>query len=556
MQRPHNRRSAVYPRFTPDLRLEPRPVAAYPSLVPVAKPRRRRRKAARQGPNDQRLRPDEAPTGITESFAGGKFRTTAIGTYHHSRLQGLAYQMDDMNDFGYTGRGETDPHGGQSPAIDDEFVAALTSGGDSRLDVDRRTGANKYLCPPTPVSSLICASSCTASPITARGFRRAADFFDELAAAASPPRQAEALERRHRELVARLLGYFGVADIAEALLCPSGTDALRTAATLVAAERPGGPITAILPQASETGSGVPLAVAGGLFDRLTTSDAPPPDCAVRLVEIPLRSVDGAPRSDDEVVDAYDAAAARAWGRSVVYMTHSTKTGLIAPVVPPPETDVVVDACQARIEPTTVAKYLRKGWPVVVTGSKFFGGPAFSGAVLFPVARLSPAQCRTLTVSPDRHTDFPWSKTGSANVGTVLRWIAALDMIEAFAPLAGEAPDLLRNRAVAIERGLGANAALVPVGGLAPARRGWSDLPSIFTFGVRDPADRRRLLSVTELRPLYERLASDGVLLGQPVGLGRFGGLRIAVGARDLLPDAAMDGGLSHLFAALEDATRA
>ena len=35
----------------------------------------------------------------------------------------------------------------------------------------------------------------------------------------------------------------------------------------------------------------------------------------------------------------------------------------------------------------VASYLRDGWPVVVTGSQFFGGPAFSGAVLFPSVQL-------------------------------------------------------------------------------------------------------------------------------------------------------------------------
>jgi hypothetical protein len=147
------------------------------------------------------------------------------------------------------------------------------------------------------------------------------------------------------------------------------------------------------------------------------------------------------------------------------------------------------------------------------------------------------------------------QAGSANLGTVLRWIAALDAIEAFAPLAAGMPALLRNRAVAIETGLGANPALVPVGGLVAAGPGWSDFPSIFTFAVRDPADRHRLLSAAELRPLYQRLASEGVLLGQPVGLGRFGGLRIAVGARDLLSGAAADGGLPWLFAALEYATR-
>jgi hypothetical protein len=64
-----------------------------------------------------------------------------------------------------------------------------------------------------------------------------------------------------------------------------------------------------------------------------------------------------------------------------------------------------------------------------------------------------------------------------------------------------------------------------------------------------------MLSAAELRPLYLGLAREGVLLGQPVELGAFGGLRIAVGARDLLPDAPVDGGLPRLFATLRDAIR-
>jgi hypothetical protein len=81
------------------------------------------------------------------------------------------------------------------------------------------------------------------------------------------------------------------------------------------------------------------------------------------------------------------------------------------------------------------------------------------------------------------------------------------------------------------------------------------VPTIFTFGVRDPADRNRNLSMAALRPIYHRLASHGVLLGQPVELGPFGGLRLAVGARDLLADAPADGNLPRVFAALEDVLR-
>jgi len=244
-----------------------------------------------------------------------------------------------------------------------------------------------------------------------------------------------------------------------------------------------------------------------------------------------------------VNDAFATARTAAKGNVVVYLTHSTKTGLIAPVSPPDGANVIVDACQARIGPETVAAYLRRGWPVVVTGSKFFGGPAFSGAILFPRARLpANGQLPLLPVLSD-----------DARLGAVLRWTAALAAIDAFEPRAASMAEILSRRGTAIQQGLASNPALVSVGGLQPRGSGWADLPSIFTFGVRDPMDRRRLLSAAELRPLYEHLAHVGVLLGQPVGLGPFGGLRIAIGARDLL-EGNGNGGLTHVVAALEEAT--
>jgi hypothetical protein len=243
-----------------------------------------------------------------------------------------------------------------------------------------------------------------------------------------------------------------------------------------------------------------------------------------------------------VNQAFANAAAAAAGHAIVTLTHSSKTGLIGPVSPPDGVDVIVDACQARIEPETVAACLRRGWPVVVTGSKFFGGPAFSGAVLFPRDRRPAAGRRPELPLPDQ----------AVRLGTALRWTAALASIDAFEPLAAEMAEVLAARGALIAQAIAANPALVPVQGLRPHGSGWADQPSIFTFGVRNPAYPRHLLTAAELRPLYERLARAGVLLGQPVGLGAFGGLRLALGARDLLRSGEDD--LARVFAALEDVT--
>src|SRR5690606_7791087 len=46
-------------------------------------------------------------------------------------------------------------------------------------------------------------------------------------------------------------------------------------------------------------------------------------------------------------------------------------------------DVVVDACQGRISIRMVNEYLKLGAAVLFTGSKFYSGPPFSGALLLP-----------------------------------------------------------------------------------------------------------------------------------------------------------------------------
>ena len=284
------------------------------------------------------------------------------------------------------------------------FIPALFSDGDARIATDPLTGLNKYLCPPMPAPDLACVSSCTASPISVQGFDRALEAFSNITQAQSPRQRADRLAVLTDQIETRILRYFGVGTLARAFLLPSGTDALLTTAMLFAAERPGKAMTAILPAASETGTGVPMAAVCRLFDG-AGSGTPLTDCRGTTVEIPLRSANGSPRSDDEVNDAFAAATTAATGSAVVYLTHGTKTGLIAPVAPPDGANVIVDACQARIGPDTVEAYLRRGWPVVVTGSKFFGGPAFSGAVLFPRARLSAVGAEHAARRPAR---APWA----------------------------------------------------------------------------------------------------------------------------------------------------
>ena len=59
---------------------------------------------------------------------------------------------------------------------------------------------------------------------------------------------------------------------------------------------------------------------------------------------------------------------------------------------PDQVQIVVDACQMRLGRPRLRKYLDRGYLVLVTGSKFFTGPAFSGALLVPARLVASDRC--------------------------------------------------------------------------------------------------------------------------------------------------------------------
>ena len=169
----------------------------------------------------------------------------------------------------------------------------------------------------------------------------------------------------------------------------------------------------------------------------------------------------------------------------------------------------------RIAPAVVRDCLRRGWPVVVTGSKVLGGPPFSGAVLSPRGRFPGADDRVA-------------------LGPLLRWAAAAR--RAFGA-GGRGRGSSRHAGAQDlgDRARGARPSRGPSSASGPSRRmceasGWP--ASIVAFTLRDPADPSARLAAEALRPLHRALALRGVLVGQPVDLGPCGALRLAVGACD------------------------
>jgi hypothetical protein len=96
-----------------------------------------------------------------------------------------------------------------------------------------------------------------------------------------------------------------------------------------------------------------------------------------------------PDADAAVLRAIETSLAQ--GRRVLLqIMDSSKLGWRAPSEAclgeiarrwPRKVQIVVDACQARLGRRRLRPYLDRGYMVLTTGSKFFGDPTFSGALL-------------------------------------------------------------------------------------------------------------------------------------------------------------------------------
>jgi hypothetical protein len=269
--------------------------------------------------------------------------------------------------------------------------------------VDDRSGFNRYGTVPRPRPEAVHFSSSTASSISDHGFVYC-DILRRDLLSAMLREKVSAAELRARAvdaMAAELLELFALGrDEADAALAPSGTDT-ELLAVLVAATA-GKPLTNILIAPEETGRGVREAGAGQYFDGLSAAGeiikkgAPAwPQMAVKTVEVAIRDDRGFARSGKAVFE--DAArqvrdAVKQGHRVLLHVLASSKTGLSAPgeqetetlqQIAPDQIDVVVDACQLRTPFPMIGGWVRKGWMVQVSGSKFLTGPPFSGALLLP-----------------------------------------------------------------------------------------------------------------------------------------------------------------------------
>ncbi|BAN35462.1 hypothetical protein SCD_n01641 [Sulfuricella denitrificans skB26] len=479
----------------------------------------------------------------------------------------------------------------------------LVEGGDARIALEPDDVLNKYGCQPFPDPDLAAFGSSTASVISAESFAAADKLRHRIFLTAGAESEAVTYTRELNLIRQELLRLCGVSDLAgiEVVFASSGTDL-----HLIAAQLAGGtesmPTLIVMVNAAETGSYVPAALAGRHFSSRASLGESVIEGAsifsgstVEVVTVPIRHDDGTPRATTDVDADFESlvtGAAEMGRRVLLVLVDVSKTGLIAPSPAcvsrlqhrlPGTMDVLVDACQFRIAPSTLLAYLKHDFMVALTGSKFVTGPTFSGALLIPPAvalRLRKRPFPPALGAYSTQGDWPqgWDTAGYlenvANFGLLLRWEAALEELRAFRSVPeSKAAGFLQAFASAVQDRLTRDLAFEPLPVPELDRHplieasSWDDIPTIFPFLLFHPEtpDGKQPFNREETAQVYRLLQADlsnhpgsghaGInndsarlrcQLGQPVACGNRNGilvsaLRLCVSSR-LIVEATSDGG--------------
>jgi hypothetical protein len=465
----------------------------------------------------------------------------------------------------------------------------LASGGDARLHIDPATRLNGYGCRPSPRPEAFTFASSTATSISERAYAAAEAEQQELIRAGLRQGFESAVDDRCERLRDELRQVLDLRESGvEIVFSPSGTDSTLQA-LLVARATLGTPLASIIAAADETGSGVGDAASGQHFSTSTSQGATVKRGepvrglgeGVRRVPIPLRDERGVARAPgvmDEDVRRAVVQATAAGERVLLHAMDHSKLAARSPTLAGLRAiadaaggaaQIVIDACQMRLGRARLKAHLADGHMVLITGSKFFTGPPFSGALLVP--RLLSERMAALDGIPEgladysSRSDWPRAWPGlraalpeRAPLGQLLRWIAALAEMrnyyavpESFRSLA------LKRFADVVPKLIAATPGLELLADARGSESGAGDdaemaSPTIFPFRLRRAG---RLLSLEEARLVYRalntdvttmlpgaatstdrRLAAQPCHIGQPVGLadppkGMTGALRISAGAR-------------------------
>lgn len=418
----------------------------------------------------------------------------------------------------------------------------LMDGGDLRLNIDEVDLLNKYGCRPFPRPEAFTFASSTATSVSNFAFDKT-DKVRSILIKNSLKNGFKKTTIEFSELLKNnLRKIFKLHDECQIIFSPSGTDSsLQIAAiTQIISDKD---ITHVLVASDETGSGVPAALKGCHFENTTALNYPVKKGNkiegfrdVDLIKIPFRNENGELKSssqlDEEVFSAISKTN-KLGKRIVLHIMDQSKLGYQSPSEEMMQSldtlenlsiQVIVDAAQLRLDPTDIQNYLNKGYIVSITGSKYFTGPPYSGALILPenVSKLIHSVKNRLPEGLTQyynHSDWPTSwfcsndLSDGYNYGSYMRWNAAIVEMDRYF----KTPILYKNMGVEmfcnfVEDSIKEATFLEPIYSDATISNSYNskefgirNIRTIFPFFI---LKNKEVLSIDNVKKLYLLLNSD------------------------------------------------
>jgi len=416
------------------------------------------------------------------------------------------------------------------------------SGGDLRLNIDEFELLNKYGCRPFPRPEAFTFASSTATSVSNFSFDKT-DKVRSILIQNSLKKGFKSTSVEFSELLKNnLRKTLRIDDECQIIFSPSGTDSALQIAAITQIISPK-EITHILVASDETGSGVPSALKGCHFENTTALNYPVKKEEriegfrdVDVIKIPLRDQNGELKSsiqiDSEVFNAISKT--NELGRyTVLHAMDQSKLGYQSPseemmkklnTLDNLSLQIIVDCSQLRLDPKDIQNYLNKGYIVTITGSKYFTGPPYSGALIVPknVNKLIDSVKITLPVGLTKYynySDWPASwfcskdLSDEFNYGSFMRWNAAIVEMDRYY----KTPILYRNLGIEmfcnfVEDSINDATFLEPLFGDETENNtykskefGLRNIRTIFPFFI---LKNKEVLSIDHVKKLYELLNSD------------------------------------------------
>lgn len=366
-------------------------------------------------------------------------------------------------------RGNTVGQSPDEPGLLNLPTSVLFRLGSDGRSQEEKAGLNSYGVGPT-ARSAIPFGSCTASSPLPHLLSRCAEVHRKLQQKVEFDALSEQIKEEYAVVRMRVRTHLQLDEAlgAQLILTPSGTDGEYLAMLLAlggASER----LLNIVVGPREVGGGTEEAAGGHYFNHLTPSGkfvqvgapvVPALSKRVDVRSIGLRGGNGELRApedlDEEVIRVVDAAIAQGMLCLLHIVAHS-KTGAHAPSLSAvreiarkygSRVRVVVDAAQGRISRQGLRLALDSGYIVLLTGSKFYGGPPFSGALIVPkqfdeIIDNSPTipeefgEFFSRWEFPERYQEWATRLGRAFNIGLLLRWIAAEEAMRSYYDVPGE-----------------------------------------------------------------------------------------------------------------------